>query len=153
MRNIGVSNFAIKNLEKLFADPSFKITPAVNQIELHPNNPSPKLLNYLKEKGIHATAYSCLGSTDSPLYQNESLKKLAEKKGKTVQQVLLLWGLQRGTSVIPKSVTASRIQANFEVDGWELTDEEMKQIDSLPERFKVCGDAWLPVKVFFGDDE
>ncbi|KAF2019067.1 Aldo/keto reductase [Aaosphaeria arxii CBS 175.79] len=153
VKNIGVSNFGIKNLEKLFADPSFKITPAVNQIELHPNNPSPKLLQYCKEKGIHATAYSCLGSTDSPLYKNDELKKIAESKGKTVQQVLLMWGLQRGTSVIPKSVTASRIEANYELDGWELTDEEVKAIDAFPERFKVCGDAWLPIKVFFGDDE
>jgi glycerol 2-dehydrogenase (NADP+) len=153
VKNIGVSNFAIKNLEKLFADSRFKTTPAVNQVELHPNNPSPKLISYLKEKGIHATAYSCLGSTDSPLYKNDELKKLAEKKGKTVQQVLLVWGLQRGSSVIPKSVSASRIQANFELDGWDLTDEEVKLIDSLPERFKVCGDSWLPVKVFFGDDE
>ncbi|KAF2735442.1 Aldo/keto reductase [Polyplosphaeria fusca] len=153
VKNIGVSNFAIKNLEKLLADERTKTVPAVNQIELHPNCPSPKLLQYLKEKNIHATAYSCLGSTDSPLYQNETLKKLAASKGKTVQQVLLMWGLQRGTSVIPKSVTASRIEANFEVDGWELTDDEMKQIDAMPERFKVCGDGWLPVKVFFGDDE
>ncbi|QDS74500.1 hypothetical protein FKW77_007050 [Venturia effusa] len=155
VKNIGVSNFAIKNLEILFNDPSFKTMPAVNQIELHPNNPSPKLLAYCKEKGIHATAYSCLGSTDSPLYKNQDLIKLAEKKGKTVQQVLLMWGLQRGTSVIPKSVTASRIAKNFELDGWELTPEEMKAIDAQPERFKVCGDAWLPtgVKVFFGDDE
>lgn len=113
----------------------------------------PKLLDYLKEKGIHATAYSCLGSTDSPLYKNEELKKLADKKGKTVQQVLLMWGLQRGSSVIPKSVSSQRIQANFELDGWDLTADEVKVIDSLPERFKVCGDSWLPVKVFFGDDE
>lgn len=48
----------------------------------------PKLLDYCKSKGIHATAYSCLGSTDSPLYKNEELKKVAEKNGKTVQQVL-----------------------------------------------------------------
>jgi hypothetical protein len=114
---------------------------------------SPKLLDYCKQKGIHATAYSCLGSTDSPLYKNEKLKKLADNKGKSVQQCLLMWGLQRGSSVIPKSVTASRIQGNFQLDGWELTAEEMKEIDSLPERFKVCGDAWLPIKVFFGDDE
>ena len=151
VKNIGISNFGIKNLEKLL--PGAKIIPAVNQIELHPNNHSPKLLDYLKEKGIHATAYSCLGSTDSPLYKNEELKKIAEGKGKTVQQVLLMWGLQRGTSVIPKSVTEGRIKANFEVDGWELSEEEVKTIDSLPERFKVCGDDWLPVKVFFGDDE
>lgn len=65
----------------------------------------------------------------------------------------LLWGLQRGTSVIPKSVTPSRIESNFQLDGWSLTDDEVKQLSSLPDRFKVCGDAWLPVKVFFGDDE
>lgn len=87
------------------------------------------------------------------MYKNEKLKKLADGKGKSVQQVLLMWGLQRKSSVIPKSVTASRIMGNFELDGWELSAEEMKEIDSLPERFKVCGDAWLPIKVFFGDDE
>ncbi|OCK80643.1 Aldo/keto reductase [Lepidopterella palustris CBS 459.81] len=153
VKNIGVSNFGITNLEKLLNDPSCKTIPAVNQIELHPNCPSPKLLDYCKSKGIHCTAYSCLGSTDSPLYKDQNLVKLAESKGKTVQQVLLMWGLQRGTSVIPKSVTASRIEKNFELDGWELTEGEMQQLSSLPERFKVCGDAWLPVKVFFGDDE
>lgn len=64
-----------------------------------------------------------------------------------------MWGLQRGTSVIPKSVTASRIEDNYQLNGWSLTDEEMQQLSSLPDRFKVCGDSWLPVKVFFGDDE
>ena len=150
VKNIGISNFGIKNLEKLL--PGAKIIPAVNQIELHPNNPSPKLLDYLKEKNIHATAYSCLGSTNSPLAKDQTLAKIAEAKGKTTAQVLLVWGLQRGTSVIPKSVTASRIQDNFKLD-FTLTDDEMKQLSSLPDRFKVCGDAWLPVKVFFGDDE
>jgi len=153
VKNIGVSNFAIKNLEILLNDPSCKTVPAVNQVELHPNCPSPKLLDYCKEKGIHCTAYSCLGSTDSPLYKNQDLIKLAEKKGKTVQQVLLMWGLQRGTSVIPKSVTASRVEKNFELDGWDLSPDEMKQLSGMKERFKVCGDDWLPVKVFFGDDE
>jgi len=155
VKNIGISNFVIKNLEILLNDASCKTVPAVNQIELHPNNPSPKLLDYCKEKGMHVTAYSCLGSTDSPLYKNQDLIKLAEKKGKTVQQVLLMWGLQRGTSVIPKSVTAKRIEANFDLDGWELTSDEMNQLSSMKERFKVCGDSWLPegVKVFFGDDE
>jgi len=153
VRNIGVSNFGIKNLEKLLNDPSTKTVPAVNQIELHPNNPSPKLVAYNAEKGIHSTAYSCLGSTDSPLYKNESLKKIAEAKGITIQQVLLIWGLKKGFSVIPKSVTESRIKTNFTLDGLDLTDEEMKTVDSLPERFKVCDDAWLPIKVFFGDDE
>ncbi|EOD51870.1 Aldo keto reductase [Neofusicoccum parvum] len=153
VRNIGISNFGIKNLEILLNDPQTKIVPAVNQIELHPNNPSPKLLAYLKEKGIHATAYSCLGSTDSPLYKDATVAEVAKKNGKTIQQVLLKWGLQRGTSVIPKSVSASRIQANFDLNGWELSQEDVDKLSNLKDRFKVCGDAWLPIKVFFGDDE
>ena len=153
VKNIGVSNFGIKNLEKLLNDPSCKTVPAVNQVELHPNNPSPKLVAYCKEKGIHCTGYSCLGSTDSPLYKDPTLLKMAEEKGKTPQQVLLMWGLQHEWSVIPKSVTDARIEKNFELDGWDLSTEEMQKLDNLRDRFKVCGDAWLPVKVFFGDDE
>lgn len=153
VKNIGVSNFGIKNLEILLNDPTCKIVPAVNQIELHPNNPSPKLVAYNTSKGIHSTGYSCLGSTNSPLYKDKTLLSMAEVKGKTPQQVLLAWGLQKGWSVIPKSVNKERIEKNWELDGWELTPEEIKKLDGLPDRFKVCGDAWLPVKVFFGDDE
>lgn len=130
-----------------------QIVPAVNQVELHPCNPSPKLVAYNTSKGIHSTGYSCLGSTNSPLYTNTTLLELAKAKGKTPQQVLLMWGLQKGWSVIPKSVTASRIEANYALDGWSLTDEEVKSLDGIKDRFKVCGDDWLPVKVFFGDDE
>lgn len=130
-----------------------QIVPAVNQIELHPNNPSPKLVAYNTSKGIHSTGYSCLGSTNSPLYSDKTLLSLAEAKGKTPQQVLLAWGLQKGWSVIPKSVTKARIEKNWELDGWSLTDKEVQALDGLKDRFKVCGDAWLPVKVFFGDDE
>jgi len=152
VRNIGVSNFVMSNLEKLLNDPSCKIVPAVNQIELHPNMPSPKTLEYCKSKGIHCTAYSCLGSTDSPLASDKTLKEIADAHGKSPQQVLLQWGLARGTSVIPKSVTKSRIEANFQLDGWELTPEEVTKLSSIPDRFKVCGDAWLPVKVFFNEE-
>jgi len=152
VKNIGVSNFAIKNLERLLNDPSCKIVPAVNQIEIHPGNPSPKLLAYNASKGIHSTAYSPLGSNDSPLYKNETILSIAKDKGRTPQQVLLVWGIQKGCSVLPKSVTESRIQANFDLD-FELTDDEVAKIDAIPDRFKVCGDDWLPVKVFFGDDE
>ncbi|KAH0843104.1 Glycerol 2-dehydrogenase (NADP(+)) [Fonsecaea pedrosoi] len=152
VRNIGVSNFVISNLEKLLNAPSTKIVPAVNQIELHPNMPSPKTLAYCKEKGIHVTAYSCLGSTDSPLAHDQTLQKIADAHGKTPQQVLLMWGLQRGTSVIPKSVTKSRIEANFQLDGWELSQEEMDTLSNIKTRFKVCGDSWLPIKVFFNEE-
>lgn len=88
VKNIGVSNFAIKNLEILLKDARTKTVPAVNQIELHPNNPSPKLVAYCKDKGIHATAYSCLGSTNSPLVSDKTLARIAETHGKTTAQVL-----------------------------------------------------------------
>ncbi|KAI5867353.1 Aldo/keto reductase [Durotheca rogersii] len=153
VRNIGVSNFGITNLEKLLNDPSCQIRPAVNQIELHPNNPSPKLVAYCRDKNIHCTGYSCLGSTDSPLYEDPTLQAIAQSRGKTPQQVLLLWGIQNGWDVIPKSVTPERIASNLDIDGWELTEDEIKKLNSLPGRTKVCKDDWLPEKVFFGDDE
>jgi len=152
VRNIGVSNFVISNLEKLLNAPSTKIVPAVNQIELHPNMPSPKTLAFCKEKGIHVTAYCCLGSTASPLAKDKTLQKIADAHGKSPQLVLLQWGLQRGTSVIPKSVTKSRVEGNFQLDGWELTQEEVDELSNIKTRFKVCGDSWLPVKVFFNEE-
>jgi len=125
----------------------------VNQIELHPGNPSPKLVAYNAAKGIHSSGYSPLGSTGSPLSRNETLKTIATSKGRTPEQVLLAWGIQKGWSVLPKSVTAERIVANYALDGWSLSDDEIARIDAIPDRFKICGDSWLPVKVFFGDDE
>lgn len=172
IRSLGVSNFGIKNLERLLNDPSckvcgavqglgyvfevangFQIVPAVNQIELHPGNPSPKLVAYCAQKGIHCSGYSPLGSSDSPLYKNETIASIAKAKNRSAQQVLLLWGVKKGWSVLPKSVNPERVKANFDLDGWDLSDEEIAKIDAIPDRFKVCGDAWLPIKVFFGDDE
>ncbi|KAL2267194.1 hypothetical protein VTJ83DRAFT_4471 [Remersonia thermophila] len=153
VKTIGVSNFGIKNLERLLSDPSCKIVPAVNQIELHPANPSPKLVAYCREKGIHCSGYSPLGSSGSLLNTNPTLAAIAKDKNRSIQQVLLAWGLQKGWSVLPKSVTPQRIEANFDLDGWSLTEEEVAKIDAIQDRFKICGDGWLPVKVFFGDDE
>jgi glycerol 2-dehydrogenase (NADP+) len=64
-----------------------------------------------------------------------------------------MWGLQRDTSIIPKSVTPSRIDQNFALDGWSLTQEEMDSISTIKTRFKVVQDGWMPIRVFFGDDE
>ncbi|EPE03813.1 glycerol dehydrogenase [Ophiostoma piceae UAMH 11346] len=151
--NIGVSNMGIANFEKLLSDPSCKIIPAVNQIELHPANPSPKLLGYCAAKGIHCSGYSPLGSTDSVLYSDDTILAIAKARGRTPQQILLLWGIKNNTSVLPKSVTKERIEANFALDGPGLTDEEFAKISAIQSRFKVCGDSWLPQKMFFGDDE
>ncbi|KAG9241088.1 NADP-dependent oxidoreductase domain-containing protein [Calycina marina] len=152
VRNIGVSNFGTQHLKRLLADPSCKVVPAVNQIELHPNNPSPKFVAYNTSKGIHSTGYSCLGSTDSPLYKDPTLLALAKEKGNSPQQCRLAWGIQKGWSVIPKPFNADRIQVNHQLNAWELTDEEMTKLNGMKDRFKVCDDAWIPITVF-ADDE
>ncbi|KAL6916117.1 hypothetical protein ACHAP8_006293 [Fusarium lateritium] len=151
--NIGVSNFGIQQLEKLLESCWTEIVPAVNQIELHPCNPSPKLVAYCASRDIHTEGYSCLGSGRSALYRNETLVDIAETNGKTVQQVLLQWGIEKGWGVVCKSVTPSRIKSNIELDGWELIDDEMEAIDGIEERFKAVSDGFLPIRVFFGDDE
>ncbi|KAL4794037.1 NADP-dependent oxidoreductase domain-containing protein [Aspergillus venezuelensis] len=160
VRNIGVSNFQITHLERLINDPSCTVTPAVNQIELHPYNPSPKLLSYCTSKGIHVTAYSCLGGhIDSPingttnLLTDPSITSIANAKKKTPAQIVLMWNIQCGVSVIPKSVTPGRIEMNFDLDGWELNEEEMSEISGIKTRAKVVGDAWMPIRVFDGSDE
>ncbi|WZH48235.1 NADP-dependent oxidoreductase domain-containing protein [Fusarium acuminatum] len=133
--NIGVSNFGIQHLEKLL------------------NSPSTDLVAYNTSRGIHTEAYSYLGSAHSVLYRNEALLNIAEAKKKAPQQVLLQWGLQKGWSVVPKSVTPSRIESNLDLDGWELSDNEIAELDGIKEQFKVVNDGFLPIKVFFGDDE
>lgn len=109
------------------------------------------MVEFCTSKGIHCTGYSCLGSQDSPFYKDERLLQVAGAKNKTPQQVLLMWGLQKGWSVIPKSVNPDRIKANFQLDGWELTDDEVKVIDGIADAvgpYKVCDDEWLPIRVF-----
>ncbi|KAF9890514.1 hypothetical protein FE257_005919 [Aspergillus nanangensis] len=160
VRNIGVSNFQISHLERLLNDPSCAVVPAVNQLELHPYNPSPKLLEYCREKNIHCTGYSCLGghadsaiNAHTDLINDAGVVRIARSKGKTPAQILLMWGLQRGTSIIPKSVSPGRIDSNFQLDGWNLTEKEFTELSAIQTRAKVVGDGWMPIRVFLGDDE
>lgn len=84
------------------------------------------------------TAYSCLGSTNSPLASDETIAQIAKTHNTTIQAVVLVWGLSRGTSVIPKSVTPSRIEGNWNsLDGLELTPEEIETLSTRPDQLKV----------------
>ncbi|KAF9908240.1 hypothetical protein EC991_010080 [Linnemannia zychae] len=140
---IGVSNHSIRNLEKILA--VAKIVPAANQVELHPENPQWELLEFCKSKGIHVTAYSPLGSTDSPLIKRDEISKIAAKHNTNNANVLIAWGQQRGTSVIPKSVTESRIISNFK--DIELDQEDLAALKGLidgkaPHRYCDPKDFW-----------
>lgn len=89
VRSIGVANYSVPFLKEILADA--KIVPAANQVENHPLLPQTELLDFCREKGIHVTAYSPLGSTGSPLMQLESVKKVAGKHGVGEGTVLISW--------------------------------------------------------------
>ncbi|TPX36604.1 hypothetical protein SmJEL517_g01177 [Synchytrium microbalum] len=128
VKAIGVSNFSIARIQELLK--TAKITPAVNQVELHPYNPQNDLLAFCKKHNILLTAYSPFGSGRSPsLFDDDVLLKIAKKYNKSVAQVLVSWQIQRGVSVIPKSVTPARIAENFQ--DFILEDSDMALINEL----------------------
>ncbi|AZA82566.1 aldo/keto reductase [Chryseobacterium lactis] len=129
IKAIGVCNFTIEKLEELKANS--KVLPVINQIELHPVFQQKELQVYDRENNIVTQPWSPLGNGNANLLANDSLKAIAEKYGKTVAQVILRWHLQEGFVVIPKSVTPSRIEENFNVFDFELTEDEMNAVRSL----------------------
>jgi len=126
---IGVSNCSIPFIQALIADPNTTIKPAANQVENHPYLPQHELLEYCRGEGIVLTAYSPLGSTDSPLLHDEDIKKIAHKHGANVGQVLISWQVKRGVAVLPKSVSPQRIKDNFVKA--ELDAEDISILDNL----------------------
>ncbi|RQO41468.1 aldo/keto reductase [Chryseobacterium sp. KBW03] len=129
IKAIGVCNFTIEKLEELKAGST--VLPVINQIELHPVFQQKELQVYDRENNIVTQPWSPLGNGNANLLSNADLKAIAEKYGKTVAQVILRWHLQEGFVVIPKSVTPSRIEENFNVFDFELTEDEMNVVRSL----------------------
>ncbi len=130
-KHIGVSNFNIPKLQNLIDNSNFK--PEVNQVELHPYFQQNRLIEFCNENGIITTAYSPLGSrhmmgSDDSIVDNEVIKKIALKHACTETQVILAWGMQRGTIVIPKSTNDERIINNFNAVNVELDKEDMQNI-------------------------
>jgi 2,5-diketo-D-gluconate reductase A len=127
-RAIGVSNFQVAHLQRLFDETS--IVPAVNQIELHPYLTQERLRAFHSEHGILTEAWSPLGAGGA-LLDDQTVTGLAEKYGVTPAQVVIRWHLQLGNVVIPKSVTPERIRSNADVFGFELADDDVQAISSL----------------------
>ena len=153
VKQIGVCNFSIKKLTELVEEATVK--PVVNQIELHPYLQQSEMLKYCEKNHIVLTAYSPLGSADRPkrlkkadepaLLTNPKIAEIAEKHSKTPGQILLSWGLQRETVVIPKSVHPGRLKENLATAELNLTLDEadMKTIGELDLGYRyVDGSFW-----------
>lgn len=139
VRHIGVSNFNVSLIRDILS--YAKIRPSVLQVESHPYLVQPKLLRYCQQESIHMTAFSPLGApsyvsigmateADSVLTE-PSVIAVAEDIGCTPAQAVLAWGIQRGTSVIPKTTRSARLKENLESQGVLLSSEQMQLMQSL----------------------
>lgn len=144
VRHVGVSNFSGKKLEDLAQ--KTKEMPEMLQIESHPYLPQDELIEYCKDKGIHVTAYSPLGSGDRiqemkaddepSLIEDPTIKAIADKHKCNVGQVLIKWSERRGISVIPKSATEKHIKLNLESSDLKLDEEDIKAIDNIEKEYR-----------------
>ena len=127
VRSIGVSNFPVQHLDRLIDETG--VTPAVNQIELHPTFSQETLRLQDYERGIVTESWSPLGR--GALLTNPTLVEIGRKHGKTAAQVIIRWHLTLDLVVIPKSATPSRIVENFDVWDFELDSEDLAAIAAL----------------------
>jgi 2,5-diketo-D-gluconate reductase A len=127
VRAIGVSNFEPAHLERLVAETG--VTPAVNQVELHPRFQQAGLRRRHAELGIVTEAWSPLAQ--GRVLDDPTIVGIADAHGKSPGQVVIRWHLQIGNVVIPKTVTPERIEENFDVFDFHLTDPEMDAIEAL----------------------
>ncbi len=126
---IGVCNFQVPHLQKLYEQTGEY--PAINQIELHPYLVQQELRDFHAENGIVTEAWSPLASGGLGLLNDPTVTEIAQAHDVTPARAILRWHLQLGNVVIPKSVTPSRIDANFDLFGFELTDDEVDRITAL----------------------
>jgi 2,5-diketo-D-gluconate reductase A len=139
VRAIGVSNFHIPALQRLFDETDLR--PAVNQIELHPRLPQDELRAFNAENDIVTQAWSPLALGE--LVDDPALTAIGAKYGKTPSQVAIRWHLQLGNVVLPKSKTPSRIAENIDVFDFALDNEDMAAIADLETGVRTGGDPDL----------
>jgi D-xylose reductase len=150
VKNIGISNFGISLIRDLLS--YARICPAVLQVELHPYLRQSKLLRYCANESIAVTGFSPLGAPsyiplgmaqpEESVLHHPAIVDIAEQTGRTAAQVVLRWGIQRGTAVIPKSSSLEHLRENLMLYDFELTQSQMDSIDGLDQnrRFNDPGD-------------
>jgi diketogulonate reductase-like aldo/keto reductase len=133
VRNVGVSNFSTYQLE--FARTIADVPIAVNQVEFHPHFYQADLLEYCEDADVVVTAAAPLGR--SAVLEDDVVQDLAETYDKTPAQVVLRWEVQKGVVTVPKSTSPDHIRANVDIFDWELSPEDERRIDEIPEMERV----------------
>lgn len=132
IRAIGISNFYADRMVDVasFAN----VVPTVNQIEIHPLHAQKEALEWHRKYGIALEAWAPFGEGRGGTFALPELVAIGEKYGKTAAQVMLRWNIQRGVVVIPKSTHRERMEENFNVFDFELTEEDMDVISGLDKK-------------------
>jgi len=130
IRSVGVSNFTEEHLARIID--ATGVTPAVNQVELHPRFPQQEMRAVHERLGIRTEAWSPMGKRNAPL-EEAAVTAAATRLGVSPGQVILRWHVQLGSLPIPKSGNPERQRQNLDVFGFELTDDEMAAISGLAE--------------------
>lgn len=128
-KSIGVCNFQEKHLKRLIDETG--VTPVINQIELHPMLQQRELHAWNAMHQIQTESWSPLAQGGKGVFDQDVIKQLAKKYGKTPAQVVIRWHLDSGLVVIPKSVTPSRIEENFHVFDFRLEKTEISEIAKM----------------------
>jgi len=129
-RAIGISNYTLSHMKELLSE--CEIVPHVVQLELHPHYQQQDLIQFCEEHKIHVQAYSSLGAAgdQSPLYTSPVVQQISIDLHKSPAQILLRWGLQKGFTIMPKSVNSDRIRENIDLD-FTLSDDQMLKISNI----------------------
>jgi len=126
-KSIGVSNFREQDLRKLVEETG--VTPALNQIELHPSFQQRALRKVHEEMGIVTQSWSPLGQGED--MSDDTIQAIAEETGLPASAVVIRWHIQHGLSAIPKASSRNHIEANFKALSFELSADQMSRIDAL----------------------
>ncbi|KAJ3555803.1 hypothetical protein NM688_g2372 [Phlebia brevispora] len=141
LKAIGVSNVSVEFMEQLLKVAT--VIPAVDQVELHPSCVQEDIVELCRSKGIAVTAYSPLGSSDSPLLSNPTIRKVAEQYRVSPANVLISLQANRpGVAVLTKSVTPERVIDNFKLI--DLDDADIKELNDIEKShtFRACYPWW-----------
>ena len=130
IRAIGVSNFYPDRLADICLFER-KVLPAVNQVETNPMNQQIKAKEVMDKYGVRIEAWAPFGEGKNGMFTNEILKTIGDKYHKSVAQVILRWLIQRDVIIACKSTHVERMQENFDVFDFELSEEDMEKIKTL----------------------